>query len=331
MLKDDKFYKGEHRTEDEIDVLRGTLQGASLSPLLFNTALSKALRVLEERKEDGNFVFEDLFATMFADDVLIQGEPSKVIRALEAMAEPLASAGLNIKYVKVLPHSTAAAGAYSADFSESKLTKQKQIDAKFEMRPPLDAADLAAQVQAGFSYVSVPIGTDRFIAREVKKLVSEAECTIHALVDFVHKGRKDTSRTARRFNHASYSMHLFSLSGTTHFDYLYHHIPSRMMNGLANHIQTLLDDSFASITASQSLCLHIDGPIFAPKHFCGSPPASAGSACRMSKSSVRSRTCRPWRLFAGRSSTPCRMPGSCGSMSLPEQIFCQRFPLFKKW
>ena len=73
-----------------------------MSPLLFNIALSKALQVLEKCPEDENFVFEDLFATMFAGDILIQGETSTVIHTLE----PLASAGLNIKYVKVLPYST---------------------------------------------------------------------------------------------------------------------------------------------------------------------------------------------------------------------------------
>ena len=82
MRFDDVFYKGEHRSEDEIDVLRGTLQGLSLRPLLFNILLSKALRFLEESSEDGNFVFEDLFATSFADDILIQNQINTSIQAV---------------------------------------------------------------------------------------------------------------------------------------------------------------------------------------------------------------------------------------------------------
>ena len=75
-------------------------------------------------------MFEKLFATCFADDIMIQGEPATVIRSLEGMVAPLESAGLNIKYVKVLPHSAAVADAYSLAFSKSELSKQKQTEAK---------------------------------------------------------------------------------------------------------------------------------------------------------------------------------------------------------
>ena len=196
-------------------------------------------------------MFEKLFATCFADDIMIQGEPATVIRSLEGMVAPLESAGLNIKYVKVLPHSAAVADAYSLAFSKSELSKQKQTEAKFELVSPLDAEDLAAQVQAGLTYVGIPIGTDSFVKSDVRKRVVEAERTLNTLVDFAHKGPKDTSRSANRFNHASYTMHMFSLCGTTRFDYLYHHIPPRIMDGLADHIQKFLDDSL-KLLASRS-------------------------------------------------------------------------------
>ena len=91
-----------------------------MSPLLFNIALSKALRVLGERTESGSFVFEELFATMFADDLLVQEEPRTVIRALEALVLPLAAAGLDIK---VLPHCSAAALACAMVISDSELSE----------------------------------------------------------------------------------------------------------------------------------------------------------------------------------------------------------------
>ena len=157
----------------------------------------------------------------------------------------------------MLPHSTAAAAAYSSAFAESDLLQQKQTEAKFQMRPSLDTIDHAAQAQAGFFFVGVPVGTDRFVAREVGKLVSKAERTVRALVDFAEKGPLDTFRTATRFNHASYAMHLFSLCGITRFDYMCHHIPPRIMDILADRIQTLLDRSFAKITGiSTSLATH---------------------------------------------------------------------------
>ena len=176
MLFDGAFYKGQHRSEDEIDVRRGTLQGASLSPLLFNIALASALRVLEERSEDGIFAFQDLVSTSFADDIVIPGDSSTVIRAIEAIVAPLTSAGLNIKYVKVLPHSTDAEKMYSSAFAESVLSKHQGTEAKFELRPPLDTLDYEAQAKAGLSFVGVPVGTDRFVATEVEESVCEAEC-----------------------------------------------------------------------------------------------------------------------------------------------------------
>ena len=89
MIFEDRYFHGEHMTDDEIEVQRGTLQGASLSPLLFNIALRRVFRVLEQRDDNGCFVYEDCFATMFADDVLLQGDPSTVFNALEALVEPL--------------------------------------------------------------------------------------------------------------------------------------------------------------------------------------------------------------------------------------------------
>ena len=258
MPFDSHSYMGKHRTEDEIEVQRGTLQGASLSPLLFNIALSKALRYLEERKEDGAFVFEHLFATMFADDVVIQGEPSTVVRALEDMAKRLAPAGLNIKFVKVLPHSGAAEEAYNSAFSQSTLSLQES-ETTYELLPPLDTSDPEAQVRSGLTYVGVPIGTDRFVMGAVEGIVDEAERSILKLVEFAVKGPSDTSRAASRFHHRSYAMHLFSICGITRFDYLYHHVPPRIMDGLARRIQTLLDDSFAKITG-------ISAPFAAHRH-----------------------------------------------------------------
>jgi hypothetical protein len=155
---------------------------------------------------------------------------------------------LNIKYVKVLPHSIGAEKIYSSAFAESGLSRRQDTGAKFELRPPLDTIDPEEQAHAGLSFVGVPVGTDRFVEIELEKSVCEAERAVVALVDFANKGPQDTPRTAARFNHASYAMHLFSLCGTTRFDYLYHNIPPRIMDKQAVRIQTLLDSSFAKIT-----------------------------------------------------------------------------------
>ena len=72
-----------------------------------------ALRFLET-------CFEDLLVTMFADDVF-QGSLTTVVGALESVIKPLGDAGLEIKFVKVLPHSAEAHGAYKVALESAGL------------------------------------------------------------------------------------------------------------------------------------------------------------------------------------------------------------------
>ena len=80
--------------------------------------------------------------------------------------------------------------------------------------------------------------------------------TIQALVDFAKRGPRDTLPSAKCFTHASYAQHLFFQCGLPKFDYLFHHVPARIIamkslsdrTCLMDRIQKLLDSSFARIT-----------------------------------------------------------------------------------
>ena len=133
-----------------------------------------------------------------------------------------------------------------------------------DILPPLDSVDEAKRVCSGLSFVGIPLGTDEFAFVEAKSYVDEATKTIQALVDFAEKGPQDTSDSATRFTHASYAHHLFYQCGLPKFDYLFHHVPARIlaMHGLLDRIQNLLDTSFARIAGiTESLEKHKDDNI----------------------------------------------------------------------
>ena len=277
-------WKGEHIDCNEIRICRGVLQGAPLSPLVFNLALSSATRILDGKDDAGNFIYAELLASLFADDMVLQGCPSTILNALDALLVPLSQAGLSIKFVKVLPHSAKARESFLEAISDSRfsectpalrtkagenvhkdsveaelyrnrslqdlfrITVSDQIDGPDEYcLPAIDTQDISKQVCAGLKIVGIPVGNDAFIRKKADEYVEEAKETFDAIVNFVERGPSDTTALATKFNHASHGLLLFKLCGVTKFDFLYHNFPTRTLDRAKFRIQKLIDGSFARI------------------------------------------------------------------------------------
>ncbi|CAL6338590.1 unnamed protein product [Bathycoccus prasinos] len=148
-----------------------------------------ALRVLETSSDKDNLMFKDLDVTMYADDIVFQ---------------PLAGAGLEIKFVKVLPHSAEAATAYESAFSDSSFANPG---------PPKEDPESS-------------LGGGKF------------EFDVYPPLD----GPDDTTPTATNFHHASYAMHPFFMCFLAKFDYLFHHVSPRVIDSLPDRWKRQLQE-----------------------------------------------------------------------------------------